>query len=133
MSFLPRAPRDAAWLAFGCAVGAAIGAIVASHLRQRPSSASQGARPRVLSTPKKVVDVPGVVSITEHVGNVGNGETAVSIARVATGAGFEDPPHTPLCIFMFLPAKFTYQWRIKKFLSQRRAKRCICPEGTATA
>lgn len=94
MCTIPHSVRESFFLIAGVALGAAIAAAVATRYA-RASTASKGARPRVLATPARVVEAPGLI-IDEHVGNVANLEAGVSIARVVVSAPSSEPIQTPL-------------------------------------
>jgi quercetin dioxygenase-like cupin family protein len=92
---IPHSAREKFWLLFGVAAGAALTYAYAARAA-RASTASAGARPRVLPAPARVVDVPGVLRIDEHVGNAANGEAGVSVARVVVAAASGEPTQRPL-------------------------------------
>lgn len=91
---IPYTVREKFWFVAGVALGAAVAVAVAARYA-RASTASKGARPRVLTTPARVVEAPGLV-IDEHVGNVANSEAGVSVARVVVSAPSSEPTQTPL-------------------------------------
>jgi len=91
---IPHTVREKAWVLIGLSLGAAAAYAVAARF-SRTSTTSAGARPRVLPTPARVVDAPGLV-IDEHVGNASNGDRGISIARVVVSAPSGEPTQTPL-------------------------------------
>ena len=97
---IPHTGREKFWMLVGAALGAGLAAAAAAYFSPPPparaSTASAGARPRVLPAPARVVDVPGVFFIDEHVGRSANGEAGLSAARVVVAATSGEPTQRPL-------------------------------------
>lgn len=92
---VPHNARERFWLALGVAAGLALGRLLAARWA-RASTASAGAQPRVLPGPTTVVDVPGEVTVAEHVGRAGNGDAGISLAVVTVKKARTEAAQTPL-------------------------------------
>lgn len=92
---IPHTFRDQVWLTVGVVVGVALGAtVMRSYARTSTVSASR--LPCVLDGPARVVDIPGTLSIDEHVGNAGNGDAGISIATVEVEKACVEATQRPL-------------------------------------
>jgi len=91
---VPHNLRERFWFVAGASLGVALGLRLAARWA-RASTASAGARPRVLPGPARVVDVPGEVVVAEHVGRAGNGEAGISLAAVTVAAARSEAVQTP--------------------------------------
>ena len=91
---VPINARERIWLVVGVSLGVALGHFLQARWA-RASTASPGARPRVLPGPKRVVDVPGEVLVDEHVGRAGNGDAGVSVAAVTIARASAQAVQTP--------------------------------------
>lgn len=92
---IPHTFRDQVWLAVGGLIGVAVGAAVMRSYT-RTSSVSASSVPRVLDGPARVVHIPGMLSIDEHVGNAGNGDVGISIATVDVEKACVEATQRPL-------------------------------------
>ena len=92
---IPHLFRDQVWLIVGGLIGVTVGSFVGANYFARASQASGGnARPRVLSGPARVVNIPGI-TIDEHVGNASNGDAGISIAAVVISKACTEATQRP--------------------------------------